>query len=125
MPVLWVFLGGGMGSVARYCLIQMMSQTSSLNNWPVGVFVVNIIGCFALGLCAPIVLKFAGGDVWAKFLLVGFLGGFTTFSTFAYDTVELLGVGQTHVAMAYALGSVFLGMVAVFVGVLMSRMVLG
>jgi CrcB protein len=97
MAVLWVFLGGGLGSVARY-LIGRWSAVAFGVAFPYGTLIVNLVGCFALGLVVQ--LAIAGswhGDVRAA-LAAGLLGGFTTYSSFNQETLTLLASGATGAA---------------------------
>lgn len=98
MTVLWVFLGGGLGSAARY-LIGQWSAVALGVAFPDGTLIVNLAGCFALGLVVE--LAIAGswhGDVRAA-LAAGFLGGFTTYSSFNQETLTLLASGATGAAV--------------------------
>ena len=125
MSVFWVFLGGGLGASTRFGLVNALDTLTQRVGWPFGVFLVNILGCFALGLCVPLVLRMLGQDVWAKLIIIGFLGGFTTFSTFAYDAVRLMQVGDVLIAGVYTIGSVIIGMLAVFIGLWLSQTIFG
>ena len=92
MTVVWVFLGGGLGSASRY-LIGQWAATALGVGFPYGTLIVNMVGCFALGLVVQ--LAVAGswhGDVRAA-LAAGFLGGFTTYSSFNQETLTLFTAG--------------------------------
>ncbi|MEW9531635.1 CrcB family protein [Microbispora sp. NPDC049125] len=112
-----VALGGGLGSVARY--LVGVAIPSSPGRLPWGTFVINVSGSLALGLLMVLVL-----EVWPPrryvrpFLGVGFLGGYTTFSTV---TAELLGLPPAG-AVAYALGSLAAGLAAVWAGMTLARL---
>jgi CrcB protein len=97
MTVVWVFVGGGLGSVARY-LISQWSVVALGAGFPYGTLIVNLAGCFALGLVVQ--LAIAGswhGDVRAA-LAAGFLGGFTTYSSFNHETLAMFASGATGAA---------------------------
>ena len=98
MTVLWVFLGGGLGSVARF-LIGQWSAIAFGIGFPYGTLIVNLAGCFALGMVVQ--LAIAGswhGDVRTA-LAAGFLGGFTTYSSFNQETLGLFASGATGAAV--------------------------
>jgi CrcB protein len=117
-PVLLVlvFVGGGIGSVCRYAMATVL-QRNAPGPFPVGTFWVNLVGCFAIGLVGALGLERATISPEARtFLMVGILGGFTTFSSFAWETLGLLGVKDVLRATLYVGGSVFLGLLGAFVG---------
>jgi fluoride exporter len=119
-----VALGGGSGSVARYLVSQAVP--AHLGHFPWATFLINISGCFLLGLLMVFVL-----DVWPPsrylrpFLGVGFLGGYTTFSTFAVELRDLAGRGAWTLADAYALDSLAGGVAAVWGGMTLARVIAG
>ena len=111
-----IFLGGGLGSVARYILGEKVSALHSAQ-FPWGTFAVNVTACFLLGLIVGLAeqkqLLSAGARLfWA----VGFCGGFSTFSTFSHETLALLQGGVTGTAVAYIVLSVTLCLLAVYAG---------
>ena len=110
---LFVGLGGFIGAVCRYLigLVPMKAQPV----FPVKTFLINIIGAFVIGLIAALAAKNSSMDPHLiLFLKVGICGGFTTFSTFAFETTDLLQSGNTGTALLYAILSVVLGVLAVF-----------
>jgi fluoride exporter len=111
-----VFVGGGIGSVCRYAMATVL-QRNTLGPFPVGTFSVNLAGCFAIGLVGALGLERATISPEARtFLMVGILGGFTTFSSFAWETLGLLSVKDVLRATLYVGGSVFLGLLGAFLG---------
>jgi CrcB protein len=91
--LLLLALGGALGTVARYGLNGLIA--ARVPTFPLGTMVVNITGCFVIGLLTPLMLR----HEWRLFLLVGFCGGYTTFSSFGIQTLELARDGQwLHVA---------------------------
>ena len=115
-----VALGGGLGSVARYGLDAVVKTAlpTLAGRFPIGIFLVNGVGCLAFG----VICGLSGGDLHhvsehrRLLLLTGVLGGFTTFSTFGHDTARLLAEGSAGLAAVNALGSVVVGVGAVFLG---------
>lgn len=116
MTVLLVFAGGAVGAPGRY-LLDRFVQSRHRIRFPVGTLVINVLGCFLLGL----VSGWSGAsDAAVALLATGFCGGFTTFSTFAVEAVELALAGRARgaaVAGGYATASVALGLAAAAAGV--------
>jgi CrcB protein len=119
-----IALGGGLGSVARYLVAQAIPAKAG--HFPWATFVTNLSGCFALGLLMVLVL-----DVWPPrryirpFFGIGFLGGYTTFSTFAVELRALGAHGAWSLADAYALNSLVGGLAAVWIGMTIARLIAG
>ena len=123
MNLVLIALGGALGAVSRFLLGNAVSKAIG-SALPYGTFVVNVIGCFAMGLLMTIIVdREMIPAAWRLFLCVGFLGGFTTFSSFGYEALMLLTEGRMLAALAYAGGSVVLGLVAAAAGVLCARAV--
>ena len=118
MTVLWVALGGALGSVARYALSGIAVRWLGAG-FPYGTLFVNMTGSFTIGLLAALVAADGrpslGADARA-FLLVGVLGGFTTFSSFSLETLNLARSGALAPAMLNVAGSVVLCLAAVSFG---------
>lgn len=111
-----IAFGGGAGSLLRY-LVQGWAQRMTRGTFPLGTLIVNVVGCFAIGYLNmlfttrwPIRMEYRVG------LLVGVLGGFTTFSAFGWETFSLANDGQALRAMLNLLLSVGLGWAAVWIG---------
>ena len=125
MKYLWIALGGAGGSLFRYVL-QGWVQRLAGGSFPAGTLVVNVLGCFVLGLLAA---AFAGPVLIREEhrvgLTIGVLGGFTTFSTFGLETFHLTNDGQFRLAAANVLLSVGLGFAAVWAGYRLSQWWLG
>jgi fluoride exporter len=114
--LLLVFVGGGIGSVCRYAMATAL-QRSLPGPFPVGTFFVNLLGCFAVGLVGAFGLERAAIPPQARiFIMVGILGGFTTFSSFAWESLGLLTVRDFLRASLYVSGSVFCGLLGAFLG---------
>lgn len=116
-PLLLVGAGGAAGAIARYLLSTWTMQVADAPRFPLGTFIVNVLGCLLVGLCAGFAARLAWFDDDARLLLmVGLLGGFTTFSAFGLEAVQLLRRGEWLIASSYVGGSVPLGIAAVFAG---------
>lgn len=123
MNLLIIALGGALGAVIRFLLGNGVSRALG-SALPYGTFVINIVGCFAMGLLMTIIVdREMLPAAWRLFLCVGFLGGFTTFSSFGYEALMLLTEGRLLAVLAYVGGSVVLGLVAAAAGVLCARAV--
>jgi fluoride exporter len=115
--VIFVALGGALGSVLRYLLGTWTQAVSKSIDFPYGTLAVNLIGCFLIGFLAQ--LAEARGVFTSEsraFVFVGILGGFTTFSSFGNETVNLLREGETWNALANVGANVILGLMLVWVG---------
>lgn len=113
--LLFVAAGGALGAVARYGLSGWV-QSLSGGTFPWGTLVVNVLGCFLLGFVFRVLQLSALSPAIRGAVTIGFLGAFTTFSTFGLETVGLLQDGRWARAAAYAGGSVAIGVVAVVAG---------
>ena len=121
MEVLLVALGGAIGSVLRY-LVGVWSVRLAGAGFPWGTLTVNLVGSFIIGVVIEmIVRKFDGSPALRLLLMTGVLGGFTTFSSFALDTVMLMERGQLMTAIVYVLVSVIVSLCAVFAGLSLIR----
>jgi CrcB protein len=118
MTYVWIALGGALGSVARYACATATARWLG-TAFPWGTLLVNVTGSFAIGLLAALVAAdgkpLLGSDARA-FLLVGMLGGFTTFSSFSFETLELVRGGAAGVAALNAAISVALCLVGAWLG---------
>jgi fluoride exporter len=114
LAYLWVAIGGALGSVGRFWLNGFVVARAG-DNFPWGILIINVLGSFAIGIFAAIP---ATHDSARKFLMVGICGGFTTFSAFSLQTLELAQRGDWLRAGANILGSVALCLVAVWLGYL-------
>ena len=113
--ILFVALGGALGSVARY-LVSEWTREASDTVFPLGTLLVNVIGCLLIGLFNGIAERCGMGGMAKTFLTVGFCGGFTTFSTFMNENLALMRGGNFLVAVGYAVLSLVLGLAAVYFG---------
>ncbi len=123
MKVLLVALGGAAGSVARYLLDGAVYRFVPAT-FPYGTFVVNVTGCLLFGLLIGLAEnRLAVGTVARTFVLIGVLGGFTTFSSFAFETVQLVRDGEWLGGAINVAGQVVGGLVALWAGMTVARMV--
>jgi CrcB protein len=118
-----IFVGGGIGSLCRY-LISRSINSSVVSGFPYGTFLVNITGCFLIGFFVFYFTDARFGLVslpWRLFLVTGLCGGYTTFSAFSYENVQLFESNQIFTFLAYTFGSIILGLLATFSGVFIAR----
>lgn len=139
--LLFVALGGALGSALRYLVnvatphvVSLLSlQLSRLlylfgigmprqsgHGFPYATMTVNVVGSFAMGVLV-VVLAMKGGNRFAPFLMTGILGGFTTFSAFSLDAAKLWEAGEVITAAGYVIGTVVLGLAALFAGMAFAR----
>lgn len=119
MEYLAVAIGGAAGSVLRYA-VQSALRTSS-GGFPWGTLTVNLVGSLLIGLCAAFVERQGAGSWIRPWLMVGLLGGFTTFSAFSLENVHLLRSGQIAALSAYVVVSVAGGLALALTGYLLAR----
>lgn len=104
--------GGAIGAIGRY-LIGLLPMNPE-NGFPVKTFLINVIGCFIIGIIAALADKNAVNPNLVLLIKVGICGGFTTFSSFALETEGLIAKGSTGVALMYVILSLVCGVLAVF-----------
>jgi CrcB protein len=115
MILFLIAIGGAIGSVARYSVGRAVQGLSG-NGFPMGTLVVNIVGCFLIGVFVRFLLNMQTSPELRALLVVGFCGGFTTFSTFSYETVGLIEAGDYARAASYVVASVMICILATFAG---------
>jgi fluoride exporter len=118
--ILTLSIGGALGVNARYWLGFWMSRWAS-PHFPWATFTINVSGSFAIGFLTLLLARWDAYPSIRLFLLVGFLGGYTTFSTFSFETLTLWERGEWTRAVNYAAGSVAAGLAAVTLGAVLAR----
>ncbi len=118
--LLALILGGAVGTVMRY-LVSSFTLKFVEGAFPWGTLIVNLLGSFFIGLCFGL---FEKGELHINiklFLFVGIFGGFTTFSSYALETLSLIKAGHIRIAISYILSSNILGILLVFIGYYMTK----
>jgi len=116
IPTIWVFFGGGVGSVFRFWVASFFQKNVSLQ-FPYGTLTVNVVGSFIIGV---IMMYMAGRQpgfpFWRQLLVIGFLGGFTTFSSFSWDTISLFRNHESGAALLNIGANLVMCLVAAWLG---------
>ena len=116
-----VAFGGAIGAIARYWLGDLISSRLPMQ-FPLGTFLINVTGSFIIGFFLTLVgQRISVHPNWRLFIAVGFVGAYTTFSTFEYETLKLIEEGSPVSAALNVTLSLFLGFVAVWLGVTAAR----
>ena len=117
MPYLAIAAGGVLGANARY-IIGLYIADKLGTSFPYGTFIINVTGSLVIGFFLTYVSERAAiSPLWRLFFATGFLGAYTTFSTYSYETATLIRDGAYVSALAYCLGSVVVGLVGVIAGI--------
>lgn len=117
--ILYIALGGGLGSVLRYLTSLGMAKYFH-SNFPYGTFVANVVGCLLIGLFFGYFEKQNTLSQDLKFFLItGLCGGYTTFSTFSNENIQLMQTNQMGTALLYTASTILIGFTATWMGLLM------
>jgi CrcB protein len=119
-----VLFGGGFGALARYIVGTEIAQRMGVRFFPLGTMVINITGSFLIGLLMALLTQRLANPNWRLLLVVGFLGGYTTFSSFEYETLQAVQSGAMWIGwigLLNVVGSVVLGYLAAWLGVAIVR----
>ncbi len=120
--LVWVGMGGFVGSVLRFTVSGWAQRLSPSAGFPVGTMAVNVLGCLLIGVLGGLADYRQVLDPGQRaFLMVGVLGGFTTFSTFAFETVGLAQDGTLAKAFVNVFGQLLLGLMAAYAGYIGAR----
>ncbi len=115
MNYLLVFLGGGLGSICRFGIAQWMATFKF--HFPWATILANVLACLVLGVLVGLTMKSKLSEPMGFFLMVGFCGGFSTFSTFTNETFQELATGEWGRALANVMVSLVVCLVSLFVGI--------
>jgi CrcB protein len=118
--ILAIGTGSFIGGISRYLMSQFV-QSRVPSDFPYGTMAVNILGCFLIGMVFAIGDNSSLSEEWKLFLTTGLLGGFTTFSAFSNETVQLLRDSQYITAGMYTAGSLGIGLIATFLGIVVVK----
>jgi CrcB protein len=118
--MIYVFLGGGLGSVFRFLLHLLVNGRGPVTGFPWSTFTVNMLGSLLIGVFYALSARFHLSGETRLFLTAGLCGGFTTFSTFSYEGLQLLKEGATGAYILYVCSSIVLGVIAVLTGVFLT-----
>lgn len=118
---LWVMIGAALGGAARFFVGTVISARFS-GRFPLGTFLINVTGSFGIGLLMTILTeRYRPHPYWRLFLVIGVMGGYTTFSSFEWEALFAARNGSGWVGFAYVLSSVIVGYMAVWLGAFIAR----
>jgi len=117
-----VGVGSFIGGSLRYLIAQLV-QSKFLTGFPFGTLTVNIVGCFVIGLVFGMSDRINLSPEWRLFLATGICGGFTTFSAFSLETMQLLRDGQLFYGLLYVAASILIGLLAVYLGMTLLKLI--
>lgn len=122
---LLVFLGAGLGANARYWLSFFFQEASKTASFPVGTLIINVTGSFLIGVATAVLAKSLSPDNAKALIIVGILGGYTTFSSYSLESLNLLSEKNYVSFLLYSVGSVVLGLLAAWLGLTLTKGIAG
>lgn len=121
MQFLWIGIGGFLGANARFLLGQEIGRRLG-TSFPYGTMTINILGSLVIGVVFTLLTdRIVADPFWRQLIVIGFLGGFTTFSSYAMETITLLQDGRWSSALLYVMGNNVIGLLACAAGVSIAR----
>lgn len=121
MEYIWVGIGGFVGANLRYILGSVIANRLG-STFPAGTMVINITGALLIGVLLTILTDRVIADpLWRQLIVIGFLGGFTTFSSYTFEAATLVLDGRWVAALFYVIGSNAIGLLACFAGIALAR----
>ena len=124
LKLLFIAIGGSVGALLRYGISGWVQRATD-SSFPWGTLAVNVVGCFAIGLCGALLAGPYLDEKYRPLLLIGILGSFTTFSTFGYETFEQINDGQFGRALLNVMLANVAGLAAVWLGYRLTEQVAG
>ncbi len=122
MAFIWIFIGGGLGACSRYGLGTLIARWSG-TAFPLNTLLINMTGSFLIGLISTLLLdRSISNPAWRWALITGFLGGYTTFSAYSYETVQLFDTGHGDRALLYLVASNAVSIAACVAGIAVVRL---
>ncbi|MBN2011804.1 fluoride efflux transporter CrcB [candidate division KSB1 bacterium] len=122
--VIWVGIGGSIGAIMRYLVSGAVYSWFQKPVFPAGTLAVNIIGCLIIGLLGGLAeTRHVFSPEMRTLVFIGFLGSFTTFSSFGYEVFQLMRDGQMALALSNALLHLIVGLIAVWLGIVVARVI--
>ncbi len=122
MAFIWIFIGGGLGACSRYGLGTVVARWAG-TAFPTNTLLINVTGSFLIGLISTLLMdRGVTNPAWRLALVTGFLGGYTTFSAYSYETVRLFEAGHGGRALLYVVGSNVLSIAACVAGIAFVRL---
>ncbi len=120
---LFIALGGALGAIARYWVGAAVGSRMG-TRFPYGTFIINMSACIIIGFSITLISKRADlNPAWRYMIPIGFVGAYSTFSTYEWETLSSLREGAFTVAALYAFGSLILGLVATWAGIVLGELV--
>jgi len=120
-----VGIGGAVGSIGRFLVAQYVQSRFATSHFPYGTLIVNITGCFIIGVIFGIAAKTEIMAEWRLLLVTGICGGYTTFSAFSFESISLLRTGNLLHFFIYVSASVVLGLLATLIPIMFFQKILG